>query len=358
MWPYWLLFFVTTYFAITLLKPAEKISLKNKWTSSWLSIYILLILMIGLRHEVGGDWRQYLELLESYKDTSSASKFGFQDPAFVLLNQIAAWSGGGIYLLNFLSAMIFTWGVISFCHAQPRPWLALVVAVPYLITVVGMGYTRQGVAIGIAMVAMVALGYGRTFRFVAWIIIASLFHKSAIILVPMAALAGAKRKAFKFVWVGISCIILYLLLLQETLSFWQLGYIESEYQSSGAAIRIIMSAVPALILLIFKKRFALSANLQSFWSLMAWTALILVVFLILTPSTTAIDRIALYWIPLQLFVLSRIPNSIGRPNSKNAIWVFAVVAYSATIHFVWLVYADTVHAWLPYQFYPWVMLWR
>ena len=314
--------------------------------------------MIGLRHEVGGDWFKYIEVLETYTDTSMSDKFGFQDPAFVLFNKLAVWTGTGAYLINLLSAIFFSWGLVVFCRTQPRPWLALVVAVPYLITVVAMGYIRQGVAIGIAMVAMVALGEGRTLRFMLWIAFAALFHKSAIILVPMAVLASTKRRVFTLLWVAVGSFTLFALLLQEATSFLIGGYLESGYQSSGAEIRIAMNALPGVLFLFFRKQFQLSPEQRSFWTWMAWSALLFVALLIVSPSSTAVDRVALYWIPLQLFVLSRLPNALGQRAGKNAAWIYAVVAYSAAVHFVWLVYADTAFAWLPYQFYPWVWLWQ
>ena len=361
MWPYWFLLLVPAFLSISRLKPVTYMSLstrRDRWPDSWRAMYVLLVLMIGLRHEVGGDWIPYLEMLDSYSDTTTADKFGFQDPAFILFNQLAAWSGAGVYLLNLLSAIFFSWGLVVFCRIQPRPWLALVVAVPYLITVVAMGYTRQGVAIGIAMVAMVALGEGCTLRFMLWIAFASLFHKSAMILVPMAILASTKRRVITLVWVGVSGLILYFLLLQEAASFLIYGYFELQYQSSGTAIRITMNALPAALFLIFRKRFQLSREQRSFWTWMAWSALFFIVLYIVSPSSTAVDRLALYWIPLQLFVLSRLPNALGQRYGKNAVWVYVVVAYSAAVHFVWLVYADTAFAWLPYQFYLWVWLWQ
>ena len=307
---------------------------------------------------MGGDWENYIELLESYKYSSEADKYGFQDPAYILLNTLATWSGLGIYLLNLISAAFFSWGLVVFCLAQPRPWLALAVSVPYLITVVAMGYTRQGAAIGIAMLAIVSLSQRSTLRFIFWIALAALFHKSAIILVPVAVLANTKRRAFTFLWVALTGVVLYVLLLQEAIGFLIYGYIESDYQSSGAAIRIAMNALPASIFLLFRKRFQLEPVQQTFWTWMAFGALLFVLLLKVSPSSTAVDRVALYWIPLQLFVLSRLPNVLGPKNGKNAIWVCAVIAYCATVHFVWLVYADTAFAWLPYQFYPWVWLWR
>jgi hypothetical protein len=68
--------------------------------------------------------------------------------------------------------------------------------------------------------------------------------------------------------------------------------------------------------------------------------------------------VALYWIPLQLFVLSRLPDALGRREGKNAFWVGVLVAYSAAVMVVWLFFAKTAFAWLPYQFYPWVWLWQ
>lgn len=362
MWPYWILFIVPAYWAISRLKPIPQTALiahDDRWPFVWKSVFIFLVFMIGLRHQVGGDWETYLEMLDSYIiPNTTVEDFGFQDPAFIIFNLLSAWSGLGIYLLNFLSAICFSWGLIVFCREQPRPWLALAVAVPYLITVVAMGYTRQGVAIGIAMVAMATLGRGGVFRFVFWIAVAATFHKSAIILLPMAVLANSKRRLFTLLWVGLTGLILFALMVQEALSFLMGGYIEDAMQSSGAGIRLAMNGVPAALFLLFNRRFQLMADQRSFWKWMSWSALALVGVLMVSPSSTAVDRIALYWIPLQLFVLSRLPNALGRANGQNLLWVMVVLGYSAAVHFTWLFYADTAFAWLPYQFYPWVWLWQ
>ena len=353
MWPYWFLFMAPAYLAVTRLNRTPQMSSlvqRKQWSSEWQWIFVLLVLMIGWRHEVGGDWAIYLEQIESLANGSSSTSLQLQDPAFALANWFAAQSGLGVYFVNLLSAVFFSWGVLVFCRAQPRPWLALVVAVPYLITVVAMGYTRQGVAIGVAMLAMVALGQGNTLRFMFWIALAAVFHKSAVILVPLAILASSRRRFFTLLWVAVAGFALFALLLQESVDFLIYGYVQSQYQSAGAEIRIAMNALPAAIFLIFRKRFQLSSEQRSFWIWMAWSALLFVPLLIVSPSSTAVDRVALYWIPIQLFVLSRLPNALGQSQGKNAVWVYAVVAYSAAVHFVWLVYADTAFAWLPYQF--------
>jgi hypothetical protein len=320
-------------------------------------MFVVLVMMIGLRHQVGGDWGNYAEQirLASYGTLLQAVTQG--DPAYSFLNWLASRVGGGLYLVNTVCAVFFSWGLVVFCRAQPRPWLALVVAVPYLVTVVAMGYTRQGTAIGLAMLGLVALSNRKIFWFVVFVALAAAFHKSAVILMPLAVLAGTKRKLWAVFWVGLSTALFYVLLLQESVGALTENYIGAQYDSAGAAIRVAMNAVPAALFLWFRRRFFMTSEDRTFWVWMSWGALAFVGLLVASPSSTAVDRVALYWIPLQLFVLSRLPDVLGRPNGKNGVWVLAVVAYSGAVLFVWLVFATHSFAWLPYQFYPWVALW-
>lgn len=356
MWPYWLLFIVPAYWSISRLKPRSQTALlarAGRWPIVWKSIFVFLVLIIGWRHEVGGDWFNYMSNMDNFDRVT-----GFNDPSNELLFWLGINVGGGIYLVNLISAALFSWGLLVFCRAQPRPWLALTVAVPYLITVVSMGYTRQSVAIGLVMMAIVALGRGSTLKFVLWVAFAATFHKSAVILAPIAALANTKRRIFTLIWVGISAFVLFALLLRESLDSLMSGYIDAEYESSGAAIRVAMNAVPAILFLFFRKRFVLTAEQRSFWTWVALSALLLVVALKFSPSSTAVDRVALYWIPLQLFVFSHLPDILGRSNAKYAFWVSLIIAYSATVLFVWLFYGVHSNYWLPYQWYPWVWLFQ
>jgi hypothetical protein len=221
-----------------------------------------------------------------------------------------------------------------------------------------MGYTRQGAAIGIAMIGMVALERGSSLKFMLWIAVAATFHKSAIILAPLAVLSSTERRFLTAVWVAAAGVILYVLLLLESVDFLIHGYLENEYQSSGAAIRIAMNAVPGALFLILRRRFQISYEQRSFWTWMGLGSLLFIVLLQISPSSTAVDRVALYWIPIQMFVLSRLPDAIGGKGKKNLGWTYVVVGYSAVVHFVWLLYADTAFAWLPYRFYPWTWLWN
>ena len=69
--------------------------------------------------------------------------------------------------------------------------------------------------------------------------------------------------------------------------------------------------------------------------------------LLVVPSSTAVDRLALYVMPLQVAVLSRFPLIFGW-----RLGTFIVVLYSLAIEFVWLNFATHARFWIQYQVYP------
>ena len=255
MIPYWLLFLLTAWLAATELRPAQGKAVR--WSSLWHITFWLLVLMIGLRHEVGGDWFNFLKNINDIAGMSLQEVLSQKDPAYNLLEWFALEIGLEIHFVNIVCALLFTWGLVVFCRAQPRPWLALLVSVPYLVTVVGMGYTRQATAIGLAMLGLVALSDRKTLRFVVFIVLAATFHKSAVILLPLAVLAGTKRRIWTTFWVLAATWLFYVLLLQDSVGDLAAGYLEAQYQSEWAAVRVAMNAVPAVLFLLFRRKFVM-----------------------------------------------------------------------------------------------------
>ena len=358
MIPYWLLFLVPAWGALRVTRVPDMTLVSPRESQIWRGIFWLLAFMVGFRYQVGGDWRAYLRHIMHATNLSFGESIGLKgDPAYGLLNWLAAhW--GGVILANMVCGLIFAWGLVAFCRVQPRPWLALTVAVPYLITVVGMGYTRQGAAVGLEMLGLVALGTGRLWRYLLLIGCAAMFHKSAVVMAPMALLAASHNRFLTMFLVSLVAFLLYRLMLEASLDHLVHVYVDAGYSSAGAAIRIAMNALPAALFLLFRRRFELSPAERGFWTLMALSALGFVVLLNVLASSTAVDRVALYWIPLQLFVWSRIPDVLWHWGGSRKAWNVAVVTYSGVVHFVWLNYADHARYWLPYQFYPWVAFWE
>jgi hypothetical protein len=65
-------------------------------------------------------------------------------------------------------------------------------------------------------------------------------------------------------------------------------------------------------------------------------------------SSTAVDRLALYLIPLQIFVGSRIPDT-RIFGIAPASWNQLLIVFSFAVLIVWLLFAGHSEYWLPYR---------
>lgn len=349
MLPYWLMLLVPALaaFAQSHGVPRERVGRRGPWVIAW----ALLTLVIGYRYRVGGDWYTYID---NYADavylTIAETIRERGDPAYVVINWISVQFGWDIYGVNIMSGAVFCAGLLVFCRAQPRPWLTLTASIPYLVIVVGMGYTRQSAAIGLLLVALTHLARRETLKFVLWVTAGALFHKSAVIVVPLAVLARIRNRWWAAVWVGATATLLYLLLVADFSEQFVAGYIDEAYQSEGAAIRVAMNALPALIFLAFRKTMAENPDERSLWLGLSLLALAFVPLLVLVPYSAAVDRLALYLIPLQLYVLARVPDVMFR--QMPAVGVSLVIAYCALVEYVWLNHAAHAEYWIPYRFFP------
>lgn len=350
MFVYWLMFLLPAWASFFRVRSTRETVLFG-WGATWLT----LTLLIGYRYQVGGDWGSYLRHFDSIYYLSFWDAVTHFDPAHGAMNWLAYYMDWGVYGTNLIYGAIFSLGLIAFCRAQPRPLLALAVAVPYLVVVVAMGYSRQGVAIGLAFFALLALAERNTVKFVIFVAIAALFHKSAVVLIPIAALASTERKAWTAVWVGTTAVLFYYLYLEEAADSLVSGYVGAQMASEGGAIRVAMNAVPALLFLANRKRFHLERAELALWTWIALIALAFVPILVLSPSSTAVDRVALYFIPIQIYVFSRLPDALWRGKHGLAVRG-GVMLYYGLVMFVWLNYATHSRYWLPYQFYPLVDL--
>ncbi|MEE4661650.1 MAG: EpsG family protein [Halieaceae bacterium] len=316
--------------------------------AAWWCLCGILIVSVGLRFEVGGDWFNYLGHFTSMRFYSLLALWDRGDPGYYWINWLVFHSGGSIVWVNLICAGIVVAGVSRFARHQPLPWVALAVAVPYLLIVVAMGYTRQAAALGFAMIGLAALGQYQIRRFVAFVFIGALFHKSAVLLLPIAALAATRNRLWTAFWVSIIAATgSYLFLAESAEVLWE-NYVQANYHSRGGMIRVMMNAVPSVLLLSFRNRLFYNEQERRLWLWMAALSLLTVPLVLV--SSTAIDRLALYFIPIQMFTFARLPLLAVERQGYQLI-VAGIVAYYAAVLFVWLNYASHAYAWLPYRNY-------
>lgn len=340
---YWLLLVVPALAALQQMQGSRGV---------WTVVVALLAVLVGLRFEVGGDWGAYLNHFRLDSQVSFAALFQGKEIGFHFLNWAVYQLDAGPWLVNLVCGLLFVLGLVRFCKAQPRPFLALAVAVPYMVIVVGMGYQRQAVALGFFMWGLVDLAQRRHVRFVVAVALGALFHQTVLIVLPLAALANTRNRWWSALWVGLVGLGLYQFILADNTDALWSGYVTSGYASEGGAIRVFMNALPAAVFLLWRKHWAEPDHTLALWT---WVALFCLALLALVSlASTAVDRVALYFMPIQLWVWSRFP-SLFATGQRSSVKLAVLMAYAA-VQAVWLFFATHSEYWLPYRFWPLVWL--
>ena len=341
---YWALLLIPISFALHPIKTDTSLR-----TLILLLTGMFFVLIIGLRHDVGGDWDRYISIYSFHQGIElDFLNFRSGDFAYETIHWFSLNYLNGIYSTNLICAIIFISGLIRFCRIMPLPWIALFVSVHFLIIVVSMGYTRQSAAVGLLLWGLVDLIKGKNVKFYISILIGALFHKTLLVMLPIGYLYNNEK--FSFIrlisFISILSISAYALLMDKIEKMFYY-YIEIEFhQSGGALIRVFMSFVTALIFFIYREKFKKRFHDEKLWFIFS------VISIILLPASyfysTFSDRIAIYFLPLQLVVLSRIPVLIESAYNRTVFILYAAVIYISALY-VWLIFGNHSNKWLPYQ---------
>ncbi len=345
---YWLLFL---YFAVGAIREHPRPASVARPDVLFRLGCFLIALMIGLRFRVGADWIPYEDIFSEARHETMGSLPTVADPGYYLLNIVVQWLDGEFWVVNLLCGLLFAWGLMRLCEAQERPWLAAVVAIPYLVIVVAMGYSRQAVAIAFIMAGLASyFRKGSVFLFAAYVLAAAMFHKTAVVALPLIAIANERGRIINMLVIAALTYVTYHLFLSSSVSRLVTNYIDARYAAEGAAIRIAMNLVPAVLLLIRSRQLGFPELERRVWRNIALVACALLPVLLLLPSSVVVDRLALYIIPLQIAVLSR-PSVVMVSQRLGTV---LIIFYAAAVQFTWLTFAHHARYWVPYHFWPFV----
>lgn len=306
------------------------------------------LLMIGLRWEIGPDWPGYLDIYSYTRLYSLEQSVSHADPGFFALMWILHLAHAPFWVLNFVCGLIFVGGLTAFARRQPNPWLAFLIAFPYLCIVVAMSGDRQSVALGVLFFGLTQFQRGRLFRFVLLILIGALFHGSVLLIVPFCLLSYTTN-GLQRVFLLIFAAIIGFYFSRDAFTNYAFRYSSEKIQSTGVAYRLAMNAMPALIFLWFQRRFQMDDHQIRLWRNISLCTLALVPLLIVFPSSTAVDRFLLYLFPLQLVVLSHVPRVLGGERQAAGQFTLGIIAYLALVQFVFLGLGKFAGYYIPYR---------
>lgn len=338
----------------TLVMGGRRTQLRNDLKPGLVFVLLVFMLLIGLRYQVGTDWFNYQNSLDGLAYVPFGTALSYKDPGFGVLGWSAMHLGNGLIVTNFVCAAIFMWGVARFAKAQPDQWMAVTAAVPYLLIVVGMGYTRQAAAIGFELLALLAFERQQYIKFFVWLVLGALFHGSAIVILPLAAIAFLRTHRNLILPIGVIAGAAFAVILAHRFNNLYSLYVtrEQSFDSSGTLVRLLMNAIPASIFLLTRDKMVADDEPRFLWLELTLLSLLMVPILLVFPSSTAVDRFSLYFIPIQLLVFGRLPIIFGQTPEGERMVSYGIVIYYAAALFIWLQFANNAHAWLPYRFAP------
>jgi hypothetical protein len=333
------------YFYIQLMVASLLSAIAYKWLSSkskkilFLFWYIGLSVIVGFRECIGGDWDSYLTIFKNTGNFSEGLLLENYDLGYLFLSLFFKKIKFDIYAVNFVCAVIFISGIMAFIKCADNPYFRLFYSIPQLIIIIGMGYTRQSVAIGFLLIAFYAIKNITVRIFL--IIIGSSFHYSLSLILIILIFKNVKNIIF-FVLLIISIIFLNFNYLESLYE----NYIISNKESYGGFIRVAMILVSLFGYLSVNK----SVKLKKLDSLFCnnFTLFGIVFAPLVTIFPVAIDRFMIYFLPIQVIFFCTFPNIFHSKYVRLAMHtVFLVTNFAILV--IWQNFGINSHAWFPYR---------
>lgn len=291
----------------------------------FLSIGLLTMLVAaGLRSRtVGTDTGSYIVYYSQCKSFSDVLKIGGQtyEYGYSILNWIVHFISNQYIALFFIIALI----VIS-CYHWAIVTYSIDIVISYYIFIT-MGFyafffngARQGISSAICAVALGSLIKKKTIRYCTLISLAALFHKSALILIPIYFLlqkSGSIKTHLIYIFLG----IIGALYLQEGTDYIsQLDHRYHYYGTSGTGGGYLMGAFTCILVVLFYfcKSFVHihRENYLLFMNMFIFGAIISVISIIFRLNPSGILRLTLYFNMSAIFlwpiIFKNIKNRRGR----------------------------------------------
>jgi len=218
------------------------------------------------------------------------------------------------------------------------------------VVVVSMSAARQAIAIGILFWITAEWERAAILRRIAFILLASCFHISALIFLPFVGI-GLKMR----LWPKILFVAVFFSVLLVAIEFS--GYADhydklyltaqvDQVHSPGALMHVLINAFPGALALLLNRRTGGRLLPDSLHRNMAVAALLLLPMVFI--SSTSAGRLTLYLFPVSMWFFSALPGALKTGVGRD------IARFSTSILFfivlvVWLNFANNASAYQAYQ---------
>ena len=316
---------------------------------AWSLSFLAIVVFVGLRHHVGMDWNNYLIIIQRANSGNFWNAFDVAEPGYAVLLWIAGQSGWGVYFAYLVGTIIYAYGLFKYAMTTPSPWMALLVAMPYLSVVVAMAAARQTIAIGIIFVLVALWDHAPTWKRLALIALAAMFHASAVFFLVFVISSAKTHWLTKIIGGAITTAgAFYFLQSTGQVNYYNSTYVSGQTEavrSDGALIHTLLNGGPALFAFAMSGQHRAKLLPNDLHRDMAMVALALVPASIF--YSTASSRLTLYLFPVSMYILSGTANSFSLPDR-----LFVRICISAllvSLLAIWLNFSNSAIAYKNYQ---------
>lgn len=290
---------------------------RKSYTKIYYFVFFGLFLFSAFRYEVGCDWFSYINMFEKGASLDIFSWSFIQRERDQLFWILIIWLNNmniPYPFINVISSAIFFTGVHILARRQPSPLSFLVLLFPFLIINMPMSGIRQGAAIGLICIALVAIIDKRPKHFLLWVFLATGLHVSALVFLALLPFAtgrytNAKYTIAKYTLAALlTALVVIVLFYTGSVTRVTNVYIEDvDRQAFGAPYRIGMLTLTALYFFLFAKK-KWQQNFPQDYEIIKLSALGMILLIFLVPVSSIIsDRYGYYLILFQAMIFARLP---------------------------------------------------
>lgn len=304
MYPYLVLFFFSLLLGYVWERSDRQLQIALEST-----LFIVIFLFIGLKHNVGTDSVNYLRIYNGIAKTDGLV-YKFPEVGYYLLNNFSAYIDGGMLFVYLVcGALISAFTLLTAINLGLNPCYFFAIIMPFHIVMLAVSGIRQGVAESMVIYAVSNLLRKREGHFLLYIILGTMFHSSALFFSFLYIIGYRKR------WL-IPAILLLFPLLSSFADDSYGHYLQLSLFSQGVVLRVGFLAVLATFFLFYRNVWCEGDFLMD--RLYAMSILVVPILIGLSLiSTTLIDRVAYYFILISVLLLSLLISEFEDSKSRR-----------------------------------------
>ena len=338
--------YITLFYLPLSIKLFRKIEIKNFLR---FLLMFLLVLIIGLRHEIGGDFFAY----------ANAGRVGgyyktIDDTLLSLIYLISyEYLFLGIYGVQLICAIIFIISLNIFLSSLKDYEIGLIIFIPVGIIIGAMGYVSQTLALSFGMLAINSINKKQYVNYLIFVLLGILSHISGLffLIFSLSYFKFNLQNITKASIIGAIFILILYSINKDEIDrsyYYYLG--EGIHLTSlGALPRYSFSIISSLLFLFYIRKRIVNSNLKRVNTILS--ILVIVLFPLIFLSSTFVDRLNLYLVPFQAYVLTTFISLLTHNYIKRLINSLVIILYGSSL-LVWLILGSHSQHWLPYKIFP------